>query len=349
MTACGACRTKTAKNSTEGSGHGRSTEASGISGTLAAAFALSVPRSAPRCCVHRPRYRWPPLRCSPVRARRSRRRWSARCKPVDPSKATSTARLPSSISTSSRTANATTFFDFVEVSLIAATPKVAATLAGLRRHDRIRIHGALADNRSQQPHVEVSSLEVVSRYEASRSIPAYEHSARFRTTWSARVASYSWCTRSTRTARFSSSSAATWCCPCSCAAEAHARARAKRRGAAAPTRSVHDPTGPSTSSWPTSRGPSRCGFDHRPAWPGSGSRGSPRPVSAEPASALQRVCRARAAGRRAQRQFTLVNFDRRPNSRPSRQAAGAHGIAQAPAAGGQRPQQADQHSSVASG
>ncbi len=39
------------------------------------------------------------------------------------------------------------FFDFVEVSLIAATPEVAATLAGLRRHDRIRIQGAVADNR----------------------------------------------------------------------------------------------------------------------------------------------------------------------------------------------------------
>ena len=69
------------------------------------------------------------------------------------------------------------FFDFVEVSLIAATPEVAAALAGLRRHDRIRIHGALADNRSQQLHVEVSSLEVVSRYEASPAIPVYEHSA----------------------------------------------------------------------------------------------------------------------------------------------------------------------------
>ncbi len=69
------------------------------------------------------------------------------------------------------------FFDFVEVSLIAATPEVATVLAGLRRHDRIRIQGVLADNRSQQPHVEVSSLEVVSRYEASPPIPAYEHSA----------------------------------------------------------------------------------------------------------------------------------------------------------------------------
>jgi hypothetical protein len=69
------------------------------------------------------------------------------------------------------------FFDFVEVSLIPATPQVATVLAGLRRHDRIRIQGVLADNRSQQPHVEVSSLEVVSRYEASPPIPAYEHAA----------------------------------------------------------------------------------------------------------------------------------------------------------------------------
>jgi hypothetical protein len=67
------------------------------------------------------------------------------------------------------------FFEFVEVSLIATTPEVAATLAGLRRHDRVKVQGTLADNRSQQLHVEVRSLEVVSRYEAAPAIPAYEH------------------------------------------------------------------------------------------------------------------------------------------------------------------------------
>jgi hypothetical protein len=67
------------------------------------------------------------------------------------------------------------FFNSVEVSLIATTPAVAAELATLRRHDRVRIEGSLADNRSAQPHVEVRSLEVVSKYEATPAIPAYEH------------------------------------------------------------------------------------------------------------------------------------------------------------------------------
>lgn len=69
------------------------------------------------------------------------------------------------------------FFDFVEVSLIAATPAVAERLATLRRHDRVRIEGALADNRSAQMHVEVRSLEVVTKYQASPDVPPYEYEA----------------------------------------------------------------------------------------------------------------------------------------------------------------------------
>lgn len=69
------------------------------------------------------------------------------------------------------------FFDFVEVSLLAATPEVDAKLKGLRRHDRVRIEGAVADNRSQQMHVEVRSLDVVREYEPSPAIPRYEHQA----------------------------------------------------------------------------------------------------------------------------------------------------------------------------
>jgi hypothetical protein len=69
------------------------------------------------------------------------------------------------------------FFEYVEVSLIAPTDELAAQLATLRRHDRVRIQGGLADNRSQQRHVELQSLEVVSRYEASPPIPPYEYEA----------------------------------------------------------------------------------------------------------------------------------------------------------------------------
>jgi hypothetical protein len=69
------------------------------------------------------------------------------------------------------------FFDFVEVSLIATTPEVAAQLATLRRHDRVKIAGAIADNRSNQTHVELRSLEVVRKYEASPEVPRYDYQA----------------------------------------------------------------------------------------------------------------------------------------------------------------------------
>jgi hypothetical protein len=69
------------------------------------------------------------------------------------------------------------FFEFVEASLVASTPELASQLAELRRHDRVRIQGAVMDNRSQQLHVELRSLEVVSRYEASPAIPRYDYEA----------------------------------------------------------------------------------------------------------------------------------------------------------------------------
>ena len=69
------------------------------------------------------------------------------------------------------------FFDFLEVSLIATTPELATQLAGLRRHDRVRITGAIADNRSNQTHVELASLAVVNRYEATPAVPTYDHRA----------------------------------------------------------------------------------------------------------------------------------------------------------------------------
>jgi hypothetical protein len=69
------------------------------------------------------------------------------------------------------------FFDYVDVSLIAASADVADELAQLHRHDRVRIEGSLADNRSQQRHVKVRSLDVVTKYQASPAIPPYEHHA----------------------------------------------------------------------------------------------------------------------------------------------------------------------------
>jgi hypothetical protein len=69
------------------------------------------------------------------------------------------------------------FFDYVEVSLIAPNPELAATLADLHRHDRVRIEGTLEDNRSAQMHVKLRSLEIVKKYEASPAIPSYDYRA----------------------------------------------------------------------------------------------------------------------------------------------------------------------------
>jgi hypothetical protein len=69
------------------------------------------------------------------------------------------------------------FSDFVEVSLVSREPDIVAKLATLRRHDRIRIAGSRLDNRSKQVHVELRSLEVVKKYEASPEVPAYRYEA----------------------------------------------------------------------------------------------------------------------------------------------------------------------------
>ena len=73
--------------------------------------------------------------------------------------------------------NPENFFEYVEVSLVAETDAVRAQLAELRRHDRVRIEGTIMDNRSNQTHVELRSLEVVRKYEASPPIPPYEYEA----------------------------------------------------------------------------------------------------------------------------------------------------------------------------
>jgi hypothetical protein len=73
--------------------------------------------------------------------------------------------------------NPENFFEYVEVSLVAPTDALRAQLAGLRRHDRVRIGGAIMDNRSQQTHIELASLEVIRKYAATPPIPPYEYDA----------------------------------------------------------------------------------------------------------------------------------------------------------------------------
>jgi hypothetical protein len=73
--------------------------------------------------------------------------------------------------------NPENFFEYVEVSLVAPTDALRAQLAELKRHDLVRIGGTIMDNRSQQTHIELASLEVVRKYEATPPIPPYEYEA----------------------------------------------------------------------------------------------------------------------------------------------------------------------------
>jgi len=65
------------------------------------------------------------------------------------------------------------FFDFREYSLVPATASVAATLADMQRHDRVRIKGRLLDNPTPQGHIELSSLTVEKKYAPAPTMPAY--------------------------------------------------------------------------------------------------------------------------------------------------------------------------------
>lgn len=73
--------------------------------------------------------------------------------------------------------NPKNFFDFIEVSLISPNAEISSSLAGLKRHDRVRIKGELLDNRSPQLHVELSSVQLVRQYVSTPAMPAYEYSA----------------------------------------------------------------------------------------------------------------------------------------------------------------------------
>ncbi|MGQ0552990.1 MAG: hypothetical protein ACT4PU_07195 [Planctomycetota bacterium] len=67
------------------------------------------------------------------------------------------------------------FFEFVQVSLVAANEEVASTLAGLRRHDRVRIRGTLLENPSAQRHVELDSIELVKSFNPTPPVGRYDY------------------------------------------------------------------------------------------------------------------------------------------------------------------------------
>jgi hypothetical protein len=67
------------------------------------------------------------------------------------------------------------FFDFVQISLLSRDPAIRKQLSALKRHDRVRVRGHLIENPSPQPHLEVSSIELIKKYEPLYSASAYPY------------------------------------------------------------------------------------------------------------------------------------------------------------------------------
>lgn len=57
------------------------------------------------------------------------------------------------------------FFKAEQFSLVPTTPEVAATLASLKRHDKIRLKGVVFQNGSPIVHLKVSGIEIIKKYE----------------------------------------------------------------------------------------------------------------------------------------------------------------------------------------
>lgn len=70
--------------------------------------------------------------------------------------------------------NPSDFFDFRHFSLVPKLPSVGRALSALNRHDRVRLRGELIENKSPQPHIEVTSVEMVRAYDPGMPIPPYE-------------------------------------------------------------------------------------------------------------------------------------------------------------------------------
>lgn len=71
--------------------------------------------------------------------------------------------------------NPNDFFDAIQMSLLTQNEAVRATLASLSRHDKVRLKGEVIKNPSPQPHVLVTSVEIVEKWNPATTPPPYEH------------------------------------------------------------------------------------------------------------------------------------------------------------------------------
>jgi hypothetical protein len=70
------------------------------------------------------------------------------------------------------------FFDYLEMSLVPANAELAKQLGPLQRHDRVKIKGTFLKNPSPQKHIEVTSLEMVQKFQSPYPADPYGYEAR---------------------------------------------------------------------------------------------------------------------------------------------------------------------------
>jgi hypothetical protein len=73
--------------------------------------------------------------------------------------------------------NPQNFFDFEHFSAYGKSATMTSNLLQLKRHDKIKVKGAIIESKSKQHHIEVDSFEIVSKYSHPQQPGDYEHQA----------------------------------------------------------------------------------------------------------------------------------------------------------------------------
>lgn len=74
--------------------------------------------------------------------------------------------------------NPNNFFDSIDMSLIPTDKTVAGVLETLKRHDKIRVKGSFLENPSPQKHIEVTSIEVIQKFNNPYNPDPYSYDTR---------------------------------------------------------------------------------------------------------------------------------------------------------------------------
>ena len=78
--------------------------------------------------------------------------------------------------------NPSNFFDYLEMSLVPAGADVEKQLEKMNRNDQVLLKGSLLDIPAPQPHVLVSSIQMLTPYVSGYPSDPYGHQSRSRTT-----------------------------------------------------------------------------------------------------------------------------------------------------------------------